>query len=31
MRYMIIVKASPESEAGVMPTEELMGEMASAP
>ena len=29
MRYMIIVKASPESEAGVMPTESLMAEMAA--
>ncbi|MCW5592461.1 MAG: YciI family protein [Burkholderiales bacterium] len=29
MRYMIIVKASPESEAGVMPSEELMAEMAA--
>lgn len=29
MRYMIIVKASPESEAGVMPTEERMMEMAA--
>ena len=29
MRYMIIVKASPESEAGVMPSEELLAEMAT--
>ena len=29
MRYMIIVKASPESEAGVMPSEQLMAEMAA--
>ena len=29
MRYMIIVKASPESEAGCMPTEERMAEMAT--
>ena len=29
MRYMIIVKASPESEAGVMPSETLMAEMAA--
>ncbi|QOL48675.1 YciI family protein [Massilia litorea] len=28
MRYMIIVKATPESEAGVMPGEELLGAMA---
>lgn len=29
MRYMIIVKASPESEASVMPSEERMAEMAN--
>ena len=29
MRYMIIVKASPESEAGVMPSEELLAEIAA--
>lgn len=29
MRYMIIVKATPDSEAGVMPEEELIAEMAS--
>lgn len=29
MRYMIIVKASPESEAGVMPSEALLAEMAT--
>ena len=29
MRYMIIVKASPESEAGTMPPEGLMAEMAT--
>jgi hypothetical protein len=29
MRYMIIVKANPESEAGVMPTEELAAAMAT--
>ena len=28
MRFMIIVKATPESEAGVMPEEQLMAEMA---
>ena len=27
MRFMVIVKASPESEAGVMPSEELLNEM----
>jgi hypothetical protein len=27
MRVMVLVKASPESEAGVMPTEELLAEM----
>src|SRR4051794_10462514 len=27
MRFMVIVKASPESEAGVMPSEELLTEM----
>jgi hypothetical protein len=29
MRYMILVKANPESEAGVMPTEELAAQMAA--
>lgn len=29
MRYMIIVKATKDSEAGVMPPEELMAEMAA--
>ncbi|HYE36773.1 YciI family protein [Methylocaldum sp.] len=29
MRFMIIVKATKDSEAGVMPTEELIAEMAS--
>jgi hypothetical protein len=29
MRFMIIVKATPESEAGVMPEEGLMAEMAT--
>ncbi|AWM92032.1 dehydrogenase [Pseudomonas sp. 31-12] len=29
MRFMIIVKASPDSEAGVMPTEELMTAMGN--
>ena len=29
MRYMIIVKASPESEAGEMPSEERLAEMAT--
>ncbi len=29
MRYMIIVKATPDSEAGVMPEERLIAEMAS--
>ena len=29
MRYMIIVKATKESEAGVMPEENLIGEMAN--
>ncbi len=29
MRFMIIVKASPESEAGAMPTETLMAQMAA--
>ncbi|MGH8249639.1 MAG: YciI family protein [Steroidobacteraceae bacterium] len=29
MRYMIIVKATKDSEAGVMPTEELLAEMAA--
>ncbi|NJD06335.1 MAG: YciI family protein [Methylococcaceae bacterium] len=29
MRFMIIVKASPESEAGVMPSEELIAEMTT--
>jgi hypothetical protein len=29
MRYMIIVKANEDSEAGVMPTEELIAEMAA--
>lgn len=29
MRFMIIVKATQESEAGVMPSEELMAEMAA--
>ena len=29
MRYMIIVKASPESEAGTLPPEDLMAEMAT--
>jgi hypothetical protein len=29
MRYMIIVKATAESEAGVMPDEKLIGEMAA--
>ncbi len=29
MRFMIVVKASPESEAGQMPTESLMAEMAA--
>ncbi len=29
MRYMIIVKASKDSEAGVMPPEKLIGEMAA--
>jgi hypothetical protein len=28
MRFMVIVKASKDSEAGVMPSEELLGEMA---
>lgn len=28
MRYMILVKASPQSEAGVMPDEKLLAEMA---
>ena len=28
MRFMMIVKASPESEAGVLPTEEQLAEMA---
>jgi hypothetical protein len=27
MRFMVLVKASPESEAGVMPSEELLAEM----
>jgi len=27
MRFMVIVKASPESEAGVMPSEQLLAEM----
>jgi len=31
MRYMVIVKASPESEAGVMPDEQLLAEMAAYP
>lgn len=29
MRYLIIVKTTPESEAGEMPTAELMAEMAA--
>ncbi len=29
MRYMIIVKASPDSEAGVMPSEDLIAQMAT--
>jgi hypothetical protein len=29
MRFMIIVKATPDSEAGVMPTESLMAAMAA--
>lgn len=29
MRFMIIVKATPDSEAGVMPGEALLGEMAA--
>lgn len=29
MRYMIIVKATPDSEAGVMPSEELLSTMAA--
>jgi hypothetical protein len=29
MRFMVIVKATPESEAGTMPGEELLGAMAS--
>jgi len=28
MRFMVIVKASKDSEAGIMPSEELLGEMA---
>ena len=29
MRFMILVKATAESEAGVMPSEQLMAEMAT--
>ena len=29
MRFMMIVKASPESEAGVMPSEEILREMGT--
>jgi hypothetical protein len=31
MRYMVIVKASPESENGVMPTTEELTEMGCTP
>jgi hypothetical protein len=31
MRFMMIVKASPESEAGVLPTEEQLAEMVDLP
>lgn len=29
MRFLIIVKATPESEAGTLPSEELLAEMAT--
>jgi hypothetical protein len=29
MRFMVLVKASPESEAGAMPTEEMLAEMGA--
>jgi hypothetical protein len=29
MRYMIVVKATPDSEAGVMPEESLLAQMAA--
>ena len=28
MRFMVVVKATPESEAGVLPTEKMLGDMA---